>query len=48
MPEWKNRIVGQRMADPKTLKANQQNWRLHPEAQRKALAEVMFEAFEPD
>lgn len=39
--KWKNRIVGQRMADPKTLKANAANWRIHPEAQRKALAEVL-------
>lgn len=36
-PHWKSRIVGHGKADPKTLKANPLNWRMHPETQTRAM-----------
>jgi hypothetical protein len=38
---WKTRIVEFRAdVDPKTLKPNPDNWRVHPEAQRRAMSDV--------
>ena len=34
---WRNRIVGYGNEDPRTLKANDANWRLHPAAQAAAM-----------
>lgn len=39
---WKNRIVSYAQVDPRKLKANPLNWRVHPTPQRKA----MVDAFE--
>src|SRR5215831_11510971 len=38
---WQNRIVGHGEVDPRELKANPQNWRLHPSHQRAAVREVL-------
>lgn len=38
---FKNRIIRTGTADPKTLKANTLNWRKHPDAQRKAMRDVL-------
>jgi len=38
---WKNRIVGTGEEDPTQLLAHPNNWRVHPQAQREALAGVM-------
>lgn len=41
--KWRNRIVGYDTVDPKTLKANPSNWRVHPLFQRQALAGALKE-----
>ena len=41
MTTWKNRIVGTGEEDPTQLLAHPNNWRVHPQAQREALAGVM-------
>lgn len=41
MPEWKNRIIGHGEEAPDQLLANPRNWRIHPEAQQKALAGLL-------
>lgn len=38
---WRNRIVGQGDEAPDQLLANPSNWRVHPKAQREALAAVL-------
>ena len=38
MQPWQNRIVGHDSADPKTLTANDKNWRVHTPEQTRALA----------
>ena len=38
---WRNRIVKRGSADPRTLRANALNWRVHPPEQRAALIEVL-------
>jgi ParB-like chromosome segregation protein Spo0J len=38
---WRNRIVGHAEVEPQTLVANPQNWRLHPESQRRTLRAVL-------
>ena len=38
-----SRITRQDTVDPKTLKANQLNWRTHPLAQREAMTEILNE-----
>jgi DNA methylase len=38
---WRNRIVGHADVEPRTLVPNPQNWRLHPESQRRALRAVL-------
>jgi len=38
---YKNRIVSTGTANPNELKANALNWRKHPDAQRKALSDVL-------
>jgi hypothetical protein len=40
---WTNRIVGHGDVSPSELVANSRNWRLHPEAQRAALAGALSE-----
>ena len=35
--KWRNRITGHALSDPKTLVANQANWRTHPAMQREAM-----------
>jgi hypothetical protein len=40
---WRNRIVGHAEVNPQELKPNPKNWRLHPAAQREALAGVLAE-----
>ena len=40
---WRNRIVGQGDEAPDQLLANPRNWRVHPMAQREALAAVLDE-----
>jgi hypothetical protein len=42
-PAWQNRIVGEDLVDPATLKPNPLNWRKHPEHQRMAMAGVLSE-----
>jgi hypothetical protein len=37
MSEWRNRIVGNDLADPRTLSTNPYNWRAHPKKQQEAL-----------
>ena len=41
--QWRSRIVRHADADPAELKANPQNWRTHPPAQREALAQTLDE-----
>jgi hypothetical protein len=36
-PQWPNAIVETGMVDPRTLRANPDNWRLHPDEQRRPL-----------
>src|SRR5579871_250030 len=43
LPQWRNRIVGHGEVDPTELLANPRNWRMHPKAQRDALAGVLAE-----
>ena len=38
---WKHRIIDTAEVDASTLMANPKNWRLHPDAQRQALAGVL-------
>lgn len=38
---WRNRVVKRGSADPRTLRANSLNWRVHPPEQRAALIEVL-------
>lgn len=38
MTPWQNRIVGHNTVDPKTLTANDRNWRIHTPEQTRALA----------
>lgn len=40
---WANRIVGHADVDPVSLVANPKNWRLHPDAQKKALSGALLE-----
>lgn len=40
---WRNRIVGYGNEDPRALKANDANWRLHPAAQADALEGALTE-----
>lgn len=40
---WQNRIVGHAEVDPNELKGNPLNWRLHSDAQRKAMRGVLNE-----
>jgi len=40
-PGWKNRIVGYGTADPAALRANPNNWRVHPVEQNDALLGVL-------
>ncbi len=40
---WRNRIVGHGEEDADQLLANPANWRIHPRAQRDALAGVLSE-----
>jgi len=40
---WRNRIVGRQDADPKSLMAHPDNWRIHPQAQAGALQGVLDE-----
>lgn len=39
----RNRIVGEGMVDPATLKRHPDNWRTHPEAQREVMREALAE-----
>ena len=41
--QWENRIVGHGEESPAELMANPMNWRTHPKAQQKAMAEVLDE-----
>ena len=38
---WANRIVGEALVDPATLKPHLKNWRRHPQVQRAAMTEVL-------
>lgn len=40
---WRNRIVGYGEEEPEQLLANPKNWRVHPQAQQKALGGVLRE-----
>jgi DNA modification methylase len=40
---WQNRIVGEGMESPEQILANPMNWRVHPQAQRKALRGALQE-----
>ena len=40
---WRNRIVGYRVVKASELKANPNNWRMHPQRQRKAMAGLLEE-----
>ena len=43
MTAWRNRIVGEAEVDPRELMANPLNWRIHPQQQRFALADLLDE-----
>ena len=40
---WRNRIVGEREADPRELTAHPLNWRLHPPEQQKGMRAILDE-----
>jgi DNA modification methylase len=43
LPKWRNRIVAHGEEDPTQLLANPKNWRIHPKAQKDAMAGVLAE-----
>lgn len=40
-PHWRSRIVGHARVDPRKLKANPNNWRVHPEIQTRAMRDAL-------
>lgn len=43
MSDWQNRIVGEDRLDPRTIMANPDNFRVHSDAQRRAMQAVLDE-----